>query len=76
MSEAGDSETNKCKEQGNYNGNCCCNCEHQNIVEHFCNHDFIGYGCSVMNRNDTDGKYPKIYLSQNEHGMCEMHTVK
>ena len=66
----------ECKEKGNYKGKCCCNCEHQNIVEHFTNHSFTGYGCTAMKREYTTNKYPLIYLSQNEHGMCEVHEPR
>lgn len=64
------------EEDGNKNGDCCCNCKYQRaIVGHPWNKNpltknsistKIGYGCTVPDM-------PAIVFFETGHGMCEMH---
>lgn len=63
-------------ENGNRSGDCCCNCKWQRkIMKHPWNKielfkgsimSQIAWGCTTPELDD-------IYLSECEHGMCEMH---
>ena len=67
------------QENGNTQGRCCCNCQHQRpIVRHPWNREVwakgpitsqLGWGCT------TPELYPEITLFSLEHahGMCECH---
>lgn len=67
------------KENGNHEGNCCCNCKYKRpIGAHPWNKNpsfngrishVIGWGCTVPDM-------PNITFSESEHGMCEVWSKK
>ena len=68
-----------CHEQGNYQGDCCCQCKWQvKINKHPWNKkplfkgsifDTIAFGCSTP-------ELESIILFENRHGFCEVFTQK
>lgn len=67
-------------ENGNHNGDCCCNCNYQRpITAHPWNKSslaygritqIIGFGCA------SPEFFPDITFFESEHGMCECWTAR
>ena len=71
LTEMGKKVTERC-----YGDTCCCHCRHQLRALSLDDLNWRGWGCVVFSRLSSKEEDQIVYVTENQHGECELSSPK